>query len=337
MSDVIQVLVLSLHLILLNIAVGGPLICVWLDWRATHHDESFTQLASNRLAAQSLVALCIGVLLGVVGVVLISMAYPEAFRRAWTIVPPRRWMFSVIEIVFSGICVWIYLRWWNVLGKSKTLTAVRYGLPILASTNLAYHFAPLFAMVAVWSTRLTPPTEFNYLQSISDPEVASRTLHVLLASVAVAGVALMGCSLRLARMGTEETDAGRVAIWGARIALVPSLLQVFVGLYVLIKLPEPARDRMMGGDILTTALFVAALSVTLIWYYMLTIVSLGSTVRRDVTRCMSWMALVVVLMVAARHSALQPQYALAAEAVEGSDESPPSPESSETDTTTSAP
>lgn len=337
MLDVFQVLVLSLHLILLNIAVGGPLICVWLDWRATHHQEPFAQLASNRLAAQSIVTLFLGVLLGVVGVVLISMAYPEALRRAWAIVPGRRWMFSVVEIVFSGICMWVYLRWWNVLGKSKLGTAARYGLPILASTNLAYHFAPLFAMVAVWSTRLTPPTEFNYLQSITDPEVASRTLHVLLACVAVAGVALMGCSLRLTRMGTDASDAGRVAIWGARIALVPSLLQLFVGMYVLIKLTEPARDRMMGGDLLTTSLFVTALSVTLIWYYMLTIVSLGSTERRDVTRCMSWMALVVVLMVAARHSALRPQYAQVAEPLEVSDEIPPSAESTEVEPTSSPP
>ncbi len=318
MLDVLQVLILSFHLILVNIAVAGPLICIWLDWRAARHDEPFARQASHRLAAQSLVALVVGVTLGCLGLGLIYFAYPEAFTHGWTIVPTRRLWFSGVEILFSGACVWGYLRWWNVLGTSMAGTVFRYCLPVLAATNLAYHFAPLFAMVAVWSTRAALPEEFHYLELVRDPEIASRTLHVLLASVAVSGIALMGSALRMARMGADVADTARIAVWGARIALVPSLLQVLVGTYVLIKLPEPARDRMMGGDPLTCALFVAALTATLAWYYMLTIVSLGGAERRDIARCMSWMTLVVVLMVAARHSALVPQYAQATTAAETS-------------------
>lgn len=320
MLDALQVLVLSLHLMMINVAVAGPLLCVWLDWRASRHGEDFARLASHRLAAQSLVALVVGVLLGVLGIGFIHMTTPEAFNRGWTIVPASRWMFSAVEIVFSGVCVWAYLRWWNVLGKSKFGTAVRYGLPILAATNLAYHFAPLFTLVSVWSTRVTAPGEFDYLKLIHDPEVASRATHVLLACIAVAGIALMAVALRLGRTGTDPSEAGRVAIWGARIALIPSLLQVFVGLYVLINLPEISRDRMMGGSVVTTSLFISALAVTLVWYYMLTIVSLGSTERKDIARCMSWMALVVVLMVGARHSALEPLYAQASAVEEATPE-----------------
>lgn len=337
MLDALQVLVLSLHLMMVNIAVAGPLLCVWLDWRAARHGEEFARAASHRLAAQSLVALVAGVILGVLGVGFIQMSNPEAFHRGWTLVPASRWMFSAVEIVFSGVCVWIYLRWWNVLGKSKVGTVVRYGLPIVAATNLAYHFAPLFTLVAVWSTRVTAPVEFDYLRLIHDPEVASRAVHVLLACVAVAGIALMAVALRLARTGTDAADAGRVAIWGARFALIPSLLQVFVGLYVLINLPEVARDRMMGGNVVTCSLFVLALAVTLAWYYMLTIVALGSTERRDIARCMSWMALVVVLMVGARHSALEPLYAQEAPTEESIGDQEASPQETEVITEESTP
>ncbi len=326
MLDVLQIVVMSLHLILVNVAVAGPLVCVWLDWRAARHDEPFARGASHRLAAQSLVALFAGVVLGIFGFGLIHMAYPEAVNRGWTTVPAQRWWFGAVEVLFSAACVWGYLRWWNVLGRNKLGTVIRYCLPVLAATNLAYHFAPLFAMVAVWSTRATPPGEFDYLQLIRDPEIASRTLHVLLASIAVTGVVLMGSALRMARLGTEAKDTARIAVWGARIALVPSLLQVFVGLYVLISLPELARDRMMGGDVLTCTLFVAALAATLAWYYMLMIVALGGAERRDIARCMSWMTLVIVLMVAARHYALSPQYAQAVTPTETSQDQILTPE-----------
>ena len=336
MLDVLQVVVLSLHLILVNVGLAAPLICVWLDWRAMHHDEPFAKQASHRLAAQSLVALAAGVVLGFFGVGLLHLAYPEAFHRGWAFVPARRWWFSAIEVLFSWVCVWGYLRWWNVLGRSTAGTVLRYCLPLVEATNLDYHFAPLFAMVAVWSTRAAPPAEFDYLQLIHDPEIASRALHVLLASIAVSGIVLMSNALRMARLGFEAADTARIAVWGARIALVPSLLQVFVGLYVLVKLPEPARDRMMGGDLLTSGLFFAALAVTLIWYYMLTIVALGSASRRDIGRCMSWMTLVVVLMVSARHSALIPLYAQP-DVVKKTTEPIPSPETARASTTEPTP
>ena len=68
------------------------------------------------------------------------------------------------------------------------------------------------------------PVDFR--RAILDPEVFSQFLHHVLASFAVVGVAMMGYALRVERRGGAADDVRRVAIWGGRTALVPTLLQL---------------------------------------------------------------------------------------------------------------
>jgi hypothetical protein len=95
----------------------------------------------------------------------------------------------------------------------------------------------------------------------------------------------------------------RLAVSGAWIALVPTLLQLIVGLWVLLQLPYESRERLLGQDMLSCGVFVAALGASFWLMHRLTTAVLGELDRRSVRNTALLMVVVVVLMVAARHLA----------------------------------
>jgi putative copper export protein len=159
----------------------------------------------------------------------------------------------------------------------------------------------------------------EFLRLMFDSQTLARVAHFLVASVAVTGVLILGFALRIARRGQSE-DAGRVTAWGARLALAASLLQILTGMYVLLELPDPQRNRLLGSSWLATGLFAASLLAVLALLHHLAELSLTPSSRRaerdgdlparpQILRTMALMGLVVLLMVAARHASRPPQAA----------------------------
>ncbi len=181
-------------------------------------------------------------------------------------------------------------------------------LGIFAATNLLYHFPLLFTVIGVYSTRPAPADDMLvFRHAMLDPEVLSQFLHHVLASFAVVGVGVMGFSLRMSRAARSVEDVQRIAAWGGRLALVPTVLQLLVGLYVLLELPERARDGLMGGDRVGTLLFGASLVGAIALMHRLASVAFGETERRNLIGAMALLVLVVVAMVGTRQRARQEQ------------------------------
>ena len=182
--------------------------------------------------------------------------------------------------------------------------AVRRGLGVLAATNLLYHFPLLFTVIGVYASRVADADAINFRSAMVDPEVFSQFLHHVLASFAIVGVAMMGYALRLLRAG-RAADAERVGVWGGRVVLVPTVLQLFVGVYVLLALPERARNDLMGGDAVGTTLFIVALVAAVLLLHRLAGVALGAVERRDLIGSMALLLVVVVVMVGTRQRVRQ--------------------------------
>ena len=153
-------------------------------------------------------------------------------------------------------------------------------LGIFAATNLLYHFPLLFTVIGVYSTRPAPADDMLvFRHAMLDPEVLSQFLHHVLASFAVVGVGVMGFSLRMSRAAECRRRAANRRL-GRALALVPTVLQLLVGLYVLLELPERARDGLMGGDRVGTLLFGASLVGAIALMHRLASVAFGETERR---------------------------------------------------------
>lgn len=308
MLDVVLVLVVAAHLLAVNVALAGPFMCLWLQWRHTRPQGALAGEAGRWLLRWSLLALAPAVALGLAALGLLWMLYPGAYFEAARQVPARRYWFGIVELVFSAACLGLWLCLWPTrrrpAGRARLFSG--WSLGLLAATNLLYHFPPLFAVIGVLSSR---PQAWGkglpFTRLMVDPEVLARTLHHILAAAAVAGAALMLYALR-PLPGASGIDRRRAAAWGGRSALLATLLQLPAGWFVLMQLPAETRNRLLGQDLPAAMLFGASILTTIALLYRLATVSWGGVSRREILVGVACLALTVFLMVAARHRARQP-------------------------------
>src|SRR4051794_10513994 len=81
MSPLLQIPLLSLHLICMNVAAGAPLVCIWLEWKLRRKNDDVAKAAADYLAAATLVTLVAGSLLGLV---MGWLLWTQEYAAIWT-------------------------------------------------------------------------------------------------------------------------------------------------------------------------------------------------------------------------------------------------------------
>jgi hypothetical protein len=288
-------LLLIVHLLLVNVAAGAPIVCVWLEWRGG-------ELA--RRAARYLGGLAVGSLLagGLTGALLGWLRWTPEYRSLWTGPLSYKLHWGAAELLFSLLVAALY--WLLVRGRggeSARARFVRGLLALLHGTNLLYHFPPLFVAAAkLHDTGKTGGEVIRgaaFRQLAWSGELPALSLHVALASIAMAGIALLGLALRLLKSNAAG-DASQVAAWGGMWALAASLLQIPVGLWTLLMLPATVQSPLLGNDPLATLLFFSAMLSALWLLRELVGVAWGEMTRPALIRAMAAMLVTVALMTA---------------------------------------
>ena len=298
---------LTLHLLLVNVAMAGPFVCLWLEWRGTNKDDILAAKIGERLARDSFWALVLGAASGAAMVGVLWLGNDSAFFRGVQAVPSSRLWAALGELAFSLALIAVYTFAWNWFARRRWLHRT---IAFLAGTNLAYHFPLLFGAIArladlpeSWN-RTRSPAEFRTL--LWDPLVISQAVHVWLASVAVVGTLLMFYAIRLRKKKGRFAEAlgptpARIAGWGGWLALIPSVLQILVGLWVVLQLPDHARLGLMGGKVPATIVFSLGLLAALRLMHVLASIVLGERTPRQLVSAIATMALTVLLMSATLH------------------------------------
>ena len=318
----LSTVLLAVHLLALNVASAGPLVCVWLHFRGRRGDA--TALAAGRRLAWSAVAVLLaGVAIGALLLALACVDADRGYRDALARFPTRALADAGGEAVFSLACLVVYAGMWDRWRGRPWL----HGLwAVVSATNLLYHFPPLMVALGTLAVRpeLVPDpaiTRDVFRPLMVRPEILAQSLHFTLASLAASGLALMIIAGRLRRCCGRSPDrakrfagsgdprttaaadsaagvenAGRLIRGGAAIALAASLLQLVVGTWVLAELPLRVRQALIGDDWLASGLFFVAIVGTFGLLHSLASVGLGNTTDRSVLRCAALLVGVVVLM-----------------------------------------
>jgi hypothetical protein len=113
---------------------------------------------------------------------------------------------------------------------------------------------------------------------------------------------LLGHALRRVRDG-DEVAAANLARWAGRWALVPSIIQLPVGLWTLTVMPATAQSQLLGESTAGTLLFVGAMTAALWLVNDLIHISLGETTRALMIRAIVAMLITVVFMTAMQQHA----------------------------------
>jgi hypothetical protein len=285
-------------LLLVGVAMAGPLACAWLQWhRVQSAEDDSATLALARLANWSLLA---GTALGGVLLALRWWLDDRAYISALAMIPTSRLWSALAELLFSMACMAVYVALWNRYQK-RVLHRV---LAVAAGSNLMVHFPALFAIIAVLSTHARQPghplDRAEYQRMLLDVEIVSRVIHVWLAAFAVTGLTLMILGRRVART-RQRHAAGRILVArGALLGLVATLLQIPSGLLLVLHLPDSAREPLLGGDIASTGLFVLAILSALVLMHALAAIALGDEAPRQIRLATLTLILVMLLMVGTR-------------------------------------
>ena len=311
MQFAVATIVLAAHLMCMNVAAGAPLIGIWLDWRTRRGDELSVKLA-RYFAASALVGLVLGAALGVL---LGWLLWTPNYAALWQGPLSYKLKWGLFELGFSVLLAGAVWAWRSRATQGRGWLG-RSFLALLSSTNLLYHFPALFVVAG----RLADEGRYDgavlagarFRELMFARETPALAVHFTLASLAVAGMLLIGYALRLARQG-KPTESGRVALWGGMWALVPTVAQLPVGLWVLFALPMHLQSRLMGADGATTVLFVISLLAAFWLLRELATIALGEMQRGSLVRSMIAMTAVLMLMTAT-HQAARRQDRLQSEA-----------------------
>jgi len=307
--DVLIILLLAAHLLAVNVASAGPFVCLWLAWRTRRRQDALADSAGEWLARMSLIGLTSGIVLGGLLLGAVYLHRPEPFLRAAELIPRSRYWFGIGELAFSYLLLLVYLltwrghagRWWHAL------------VNLLAATNTIYHFPLLFAAIGVLTTRpdLWGKPEFDRSAMrvlFTDPETLARVTHFILASFAVTGVMLLGLAMRRLRDESAREEAARLGVWGGWLALVPTVLQLMSGLWLLMASPSPLQAALTGGDGWTTTCFGVSLVAVFLLLPCLASSGFGTAQRRDYLRAVILLTVAILGMTAARHLAHERMY-----------------------------
>jgi hypothetical protein len=293
--EVVTILVLIAHLLCVNVAAGGPLLCVWLEKQR----GPIARQAATYLGQMNLVTLLVG---GLLGVLLGWLKWSAGYHNLWAGPLSYKLHWGIGEIAFSLILAIGYWLWARGAGDRVWPRVGRASLALLNGTNLLYHFPPLFIVAnklhAAGQTSGETIRGAAFRQLAGAGETPALAVHVGLASLAVAAVMLLGLALRWMRQGRDPAEASIVAMWGGRWALAASLAQLPVGLWTLLMLPSGAQSGLMGGDMAGTGLFFASMLSALWLLRELAAVGLGEVNRPNLVRAMIAMLATVSLMTA---------------------------------------
>lgn len=297
MSSWVSIVLLAVHLLAVDLAMMGPLACVWIEWQATRRGDAAGQAAARTLAALSLLAFGIGIALG--GLLLALRWQSDAdYFQAVAILPRSRLWFALAELIFFAVCMGGYLAFWIPLARYRF---VHRAIAVAAALNLLVHFPALFAIVSVargrpqlWGDVLD---RAGYWRLLLDGAVASRVLHVWLSAAVVAGVVVM----LLGRRQTSNPPAASGLVQrGAWLALGAAMLQIPVGVWTTIELPDHRQQQLIGGSLLATSLFVTSLLLAMLLMHTLASIALGELQGRLVLRSSAIMCMLVLAMTATR-------------------------------------
>jgi len=291
----------------MNLACAGPLLGIWLgrrrDGNPVRNEVGVRDEVGKSLAWLSVWALLVGIL---TGTVLLYFSPTAGLLAAVERLPSQALWFVGAELVFSFVCMLLYARswqsphsrrhrWWHAVWRTT--------LALASSSNLLYHFPPLMSVLGKLAQDPTwaKPDVLDraaLLPLMVRSEVLALTTHFALASLAVAAITILWLVSKTNRDDWKESalSFSRRSAW---IALFVTLLQLPVGGWLLVSLPQSSRATMMGSSVIASLAFLTALLLTFLLLQRLLAIAIGDTQPLELRQACWLLAALVLLMTVA--------------------------------------
>ena len=288
-------LLLAAHLMCMNVSSAGPLLCVWL---ARKKASAESVALAGKLALWTIWLLLIGAALGLT---LGLVAMYRGDRSLTDLIPffQRKIGWGIVELFCSLAWMtgyWAWLRWKPPHGNAARITHAT--LAVLSATNLLYHFPVLLTVMsraASGEIVVDGHVDAAAFRTLAyTPVVLAHTVHFWLASLAVSGMFLFWL--------VRHDDAPKpFLLLGARVALIATVLQLPVGLWLLFVTPPVAQSRLVGGDWMVSGSFVIGLFCAFYLLQNLASIAFGEVTSQLIKRSSALLIATIVFMSCTLH------------------------------------
>ncbi|MFW6332026.1 MAG: hypothetical protein ACOC23_01865 [Thermodesulfobacteriota bacterium] len=283
------IMVFVIHLLLMNIMVGGSIMALVTGLKRVSHGERrpFQKDVSVKLP----VVIALAVNFGVGALLFMQILYGQFFYVSSQLMAVY-WL-SVIGLLILGYyCAYIYQY------KFEALAGLRNG--VIGVTVVCF-LVISFLFTNNMTLMLNPTTWPRYfvepggtLLNLSDPTVIPRYLHFLTASLAVAGIFTAVVWTLKEKKGIPETETNIRR--GMRWFTIATLFQILIGFWFQISIPNRIMLLFLGESTLHTTVFIVGLGLVVqalyygfknrVWpaAFSLVLLVVVMTVMRDLVR-----------------------------------------------------
>ncbi len=245
-----------LHVIPMNLVLGGSIIGASLRARAARGDRPAERLAAW-IARAMPVAIAAAVTFGVAPLLFLQVLYGRVFFTSAVLIA---WFWlAIVPLLLGGYYASYYLgSRRDQAGTAATiigwvLVAVWAVIAFIQTTNMS-----LMLRVDQF-TELYAASARGLHLNLSDPSLVPRYLHMVAGAIAVAGLAL-ALAGRAFRARDDEMAACATRT-GTRWAAVATGVNVVVGSWWIAVLPRPTLARFAGGDAVAAVIVGVAIAL----------------------------------------------------------------------------
>lgn len=236
--EVFLIITFAIHLVLMNVAVGGTVIVAW-------HSLSGGSKISRDLSGKLPTILALVINAGVPPLLFVKAIYAQ-FNYTSSVLMAVYWLAAIIALLAG-----YYGLYWHYYRYESLKDAGRKGIILMVLCTLLY----VGFMLSNNMTLMLRPDHWieyfdnphGFILNLNDAALMPRYLHFMIASLAVGG-------LFVAVLGKMKSDQDYMET-GFKWFVRATVLNVVAGLSFMMALPRDLMLMFMGKDMVATSLF----------------------------------------------------------------------------------
>jgi hypothetical protein len=247
--DVLNILLFLVHILLINIVVGGTLIALFYTIKGT--SKTVTPL-SDVISSRLPLYLPFAITVGIAPLLFIQVLYGHFFYTS-SILMASYWIAVIPLLIISYYGLYIYTH--------KTDQMPMFSRIVLAISALCFLYIG-FVYVNNFSMMAQPNRWAGYFENrsgsilnLQDPTLLPRYLHFIISSVAVAAITMAFMwHRRSIKSSLDYSERMKVSL---KVFGVATIAQATTGFWFLFALPSSVSSHLLGKDTLLTILLWA--------------------------------------------------------------------------------
>ncbi len=294
---ILLLLTFTLHILAMNVAVGGGLIAAVTEFLGKKNNSQNHFELSRSISKMLPPFTAFTITLGVAPLLFLQVLYGNFFYTS-TILIAWPWLSIIVIFILAYYGYYLYSFRWEKL-EGKRFVVVLISALLLAVIGLIYTQNIVLMLTPEKWKEIYFNNPHGTSLNLSDPTVIPRYLHFMVAALAVAGLVVIMWGIKKIKINES------LGKWGIRYGIlwfiVPTLLNIIIGLWFLISLPKNFIMLFMGENIYATVYFMIALLAMFVSLILMFVALNSAKPLAKIIIGKVFLLLTIVMMVLMRH------------------------------------